>query len=168
MAKKTTKAAKKSEAAASDVRVRLTDIFEYRLDGSSRRTLPKGWAGKVPAAIADKIEAEGKGGRDAGFDEDLTSAEATAATAKAAKAAKTTTAAKTEASAKTDAAGKTDGAAKTDAAGATAGSSSTETGDTDGRATETSTATQTDTAPAAGADTAASTDLLSGGGSSTD
>lgn len=47
------------------VRVKMTGDFTYKLDGSSKRTLPKGWAGPVPASIAELIEADKAGAREA-------------------------------------------------------------------------------------------------------
>ena len=54
----------KQKDTAADVCVRMTDDYSYRLDASNRRTLPKGWTGIVPAAVADAIETDGKGARD--------------------------------------------------------------------------------------------------------
>ncbi|NDW35408.1 hypothetical protein [Salipiger sp. PrR007] len=47
------------------VRVKMTGEFTYKLDGSSKRTLPKGWAGAVPTSIAELIEKDGVGAREA-------------------------------------------------------------------------------------------------------
>ncbi|NDV51557.1 hypothetical protein [Salipiger sp. PrR003] len=45
------------------VRVKMTGDHTYKLDASSKRTLPAGWSGPVPAAVADEIEKEKKGAR---------------------------------------------------------------------------------------------------------
>ncbi|MBE9635775.1 hypothetical protein [Salipiger mangrovisoli] len=64
------------------VRVKMTGEFTYKLDGSSKRTLPKGWAGAVPTSIAELIEKDGAGAREA--DGEAVTAPAKTATKKAA------------------------------------------------------------------------------------
>ena len=56
---KTPRAAPASSAA--EVRVKMTAAFTYQLGPSARRTLPAGWCGMVPAAIATRLEAEKAG-----------------------------------------------------------------------------------------------------------
>lgn len=46
-----------------EIRVRMTGTFDYEVSPAARRVLPVGWSGAVPAAVADAIEAEGKGAR---------------------------------------------------------------------------------------------------------
>ena len=58
---KTPRAAPASSAA--EVRVMMTAAFTYQLGPSARRTLPTGWSGMVPAAIASRLEAEKAGAR---------------------------------------------------------------------------------------------------------
>ncbi|MCD1621173.1 hypothetical protein K7H20_24345 [Salipiger manganoxidans] len=58
---KTPRAAPASSAA--EVRVMMTAAFTYQLGPSARRTLPAGWSGMVPAAIATRVEAEKAGAR---------------------------------------------------------------------------------------------------------
>ena len=58
---KTPRAAPASSAA--EVRVKMTAAFTYQLGPSARRTLPAGWCGMVPAAIATRLEAEKAGAR---------------------------------------------------------------------------------------------------------
>ncbi|SDJ63470.1 hypothetical protein [Salipiger marinus] len=41
----------------------MTAAFTYQLGPSARRTLPAGWSGMVPAAIATRLEAEKAGAR---------------------------------------------------------------------------------------------------------
>lgn len=47
------------------VEVKMTEDYTYRVDGSRKRTLPKGWIGSVHGNVADKIESEGKGSKTA-------------------------------------------------------------------------------------------------------
>lgn len=58
---KTPRAAPASSAA--ELRVKMTAAFTYQLGPSARRTLPAGWSGMVPAAIATRLEAEKAGAR---------------------------------------------------------------------------------------------------------
>ena len=58
---KTPRAAAASSPA--EVRVMMTAAFTYQLGPSARRTLPAGWSGMVPAAIATRVEAEKAGAR---------------------------------------------------------------------------------------------------------
>ncbi|MCD1621178.1 hypothetical protein K7H20_24370 [Salipiger manganoxidans] len=58
---KTPRAATASSPA--EVRVMMTAAFTYQLGPSARRTLPAGWSGMVPAAIAIRVEAEKAGAR---------------------------------------------------------------------------------------------------------
>jgi hypothetical protein len=50
-------------SSAAELRVRMTTAFTYQLGPSARRTLPAGWSGMVPAAIATRLEAEKAGAR---------------------------------------------------------------------------------------------------------
>lgn len=43
------------------VTVKMTDGHTYKTGPSTRRTLPQGWSGSVPAAIGAEIEKAGKG-----------------------------------------------------------------------------------------------------------
>lgn len=63
MARKT-----KAKTTGPDVRVKMIAPHSYRLDARSKRNLPKGWSGMVPAVIADEIEAAGIGERDEPFE----------------------------------------------------------------------------------------------------
>lgn len=63
MARKT-----KAKTTGPDVRVKMIAPHSYRLDARTKRSLPKGWSGLVPAAIADEIEAAGTGERDEPFE----------------------------------------------------------------------------------------------------
>jgi|GEM_PF-4940165 len=43
------------------VTVKMTGAHTYKTGPSTRRTLPQGWSGSVPAAIGAEIEKAGKG-----------------------------------------------------------------------------------------------------------
>lgn len=43
------------------VTVKMTGAHTYKTGASTRRTLPEGWSGPVPAAIGAEIEKAGKG-----------------------------------------------------------------------------------------------------------
>ncbi|ETW10631.1 hypothetical protein ATO8_21246 [Roseivivax marinus] len=51
-------------AKSEDVQVTVTTSHTYRTGPSTTRTLPAGWSGDVPVAVADEIEAAGTGRRD--------------------------------------------------------------------------------------------------------
>ncbi|EPX82096.1 hypothetical protein [Salipiger mucosus] len=53
----------KSKAKAALVHVKMSAAHTYKTGLSTRRTLPEGWTGEVPADVAKEIEAEKKGAR---------------------------------------------------------------------------------------------------------
>lgn len=60
MAKRKTSEA---QAADEDVRVIMTAAHTYQTGPSTRRTLPAGWKGNVPASLAAEIEKAGAGAK---------------------------------------------------------------------------------------------------------
>lgn len=53
----------KSKASAASVSVTMTGAHTYQTGPSTRRTLPAGWSGPVPAEVAAEIEKAGKGAK---------------------------------------------------------------------------------------------------------
>lgn len=52
----------KRKTTEAPVTVKMTEAHTYRTGPSTRRTLPAGWIGAVPAEVAAEIEKAGNGG----------------------------------------------------------------------------------------------------------